>query len=109
MADRAEALSLGISWVSGTAVLWPVITGRLLTNKRKCTIMIEVIANLLTPAMLAMAPPSMPAIEQSYDWQRQRSEVTVNGEKLDSIAAGTLKGTQSYVSGSFTIDDWNQD
>lgn len=71
--------------------------------------MIEVIANLLTPAMLAMAPPSMPTIEQSYDWQTQRSEVMVNGEKLDSIAAGTMRGSQSYVQSSLTIDDWNQD
>ncbi len=71
--------------------------------------MIEVIANLLTPAMLAMAPPSMPPIEQSYDWQTQRSEVMVNGEKLDSIAAGTMRGSQSYVQSSLTIDDWNQD
>ena len=72
--------------------------------------MIEVIANLLTPAMLAMAPPSSPAIDFSYDWQRQRSEVTVNGEKIDSIAAGTLRGTNSYQHGGATIiDDWNQD
>ena len=75
------------------------------------TIMIEVIANLLTPAMLAMAPPSMPNIEQSYDWQTQRSEVTVNGEELDSIAAGTLRGTNSLnpQGAGLIIDDWNQD
>jgi hypothetical protein len=86
-----------------------VITGRFQT-KRKYTIMIEVIANLLTPAMLAMAPPSTPAIDFSYDWQQQRSEVTVNGEKLDSIAAGTMRGTNSVQSnGGFIIDDWNQD
>lgn len=72
--------------------------------------MIEVIANLLTPAMLAMAPPTdMPTIEQSYNWQTQSSEVMVNGEKIDSIAAGTMRGTQSFVNGSLTIDDWNQD
>jgi hypothetical protein len=71
--------------------------------------MIEVIANLVTPAMLAMAPPSMPAIDYSYDWQQQRSEITLNGEKLDNIAAGSMRGSNSFVGGTLTVDDWNQD
>jgi hypothetical protein len=98
----------GTSRVCVLLALWLVITGRFQT-KRKYKIMIDVIANLLTPAMLAMAPPSTPTIDFSYDWQQQRTEVTVNGEKLDSIAAGTMRGSQSFVNGSTTIDDWNQD
>jgi hypothetical protein len=71
--------------------------------------MIEVIANLVTPAMLAMSPPSMPVVDFTYDWQKQRSEVTLNGEKLDNIAAGSMRGTSSAFGGQITMDDWNQD
>jgi hypothetical protein len=71
--------------------------------------MFEIIPTLLTPAMLAMSPPSMPAIQHTYDWDTQRTEMTVNGQFVSPDNAGSLRGSNSYVGATFTIDDWNQD
>lgn len=71
--------------------------------------MLEIIPTLLTPAMLAISPPNTPAPQHTYDWAAQRTVMSIDGEILDPINAGSLRGTQSYVTSSFTIDDWNSD
>jgi|GEM_PF-3203487 len=71
--------------------------------------MFEIIPTLLTPAMLAMSPPSIPATQHTYDWETQRTEMTVDGQFVSPENAGTMRGTQSFVGTALTIDDWNQD
>jgi len=71
--------------------------------------MIDIIPALVTPAMLALSPLNEPAPVHSYDWQAQRTVVTLEGVKVEPVGLGTLSGTRSYVGQSLTIDDWNQD
>ena len=71
--------------------------------------MLGIIPTLLSPAMLAMSPPNMPATQHTYDWQAQRTEMTIGGQSVSSRNIGSLSGSQSYVGGTLTIDDWNQD
>lgn len=71
--------------------------------------MIEIIPTLLTPAMLALSPPNTPAPQHVYDWDAQRTVVSVAGTTIDAQNTGSLRGTQCYVGQTMTIDDWNQD
>jgi len=53
---------------------------------------------LLTPAALAELPPSMPAIEQTYNWSTQMSELKPG---TSTEAAGpSVRGTFSFVPGT---------
>lgn len=71
--------------------------------------MIGIIPTLLTPAILAMSPPSIPVTQHTYDWQSQRTTMTVGGKFISPVNAGTMNGSRSYVGQTLTIDDWNQD
>ncbi len=71
--------------------------------------MIEIIPTLLTPAMLAFAPPNESAPVHNYDWQTQRTVVSAADGSSDAVPAGTLNGTRSYVGTTQMIDDWNSD
>jgi len=70
--------------------------------------MIEIIPTLLTPLMLAMSPSTAPTHQPDYDWQSQRAIVSEE-DSGTSYSNGTMRGTQSFVAGKLTIDDWNQD
>jgi hypothetical protein len=59
--------------------------------------------------MLAMSPPSVPATQHNYDWQSQRTVMTVEGKFISPDNAGTMNGTKSYVGTTLTVDDWRQD
>jgi len=78
-------------------------------NNKTKEIMIEIIPTLLTPAMLAMSPMAMPATQHTYDWQTQRTVMTVDGKFISPDNAGTMNGSNSYVGGTMTVDDWRQD
>jgi len=71
--------------------------------------MIEIIPTLLTPAMLAMSAPAMPATEHTYDWQNQRTVMMVGGKHMEPVNYGSMNGSNSYVGGTLTVDDWRQD
>lgn len=68
-------------------------------------------ALILTPAAFAIAPaaPAQTAVQEpvSYDWQTQ--SLSTANPKDERWSAGTFQGTKSYVSSSYTIDDWNSD
>ena len=71
--------------------------------------MIEIIPTLLAPAMLAMSPPNQPVPQHTYDWQAQRTVMSIGGKQISPYSSGSWRGSQSYVGSTLTIDDLNQD
>lgn len=72
--------------------------------------MIGIVQMVITPAMLAITPPSAPAPNAQYDWQAQRTEiVSGNGETSPKTMWNSMRGTNSYVSSNYVVDDWNSD
>jgi len=69
--------------------------------------MIGLIPTLLTPAMLAMSPPAMPATHHTYDWQSQRTVMMVSGKKIAPDKLGMMTATSSAIQGGFFIDDYS--
>ena len=69
------------------------------------------IASILTPILLAMAPTGAPAEKPVYDWNTQRTEVVSGGGKAArAMQLGhSWRGTQSYIGGGLVIDDMMPD
>ena len=73
---------------------------------------IPILAALITPASLATAPISSPAVENKYDWNTQAKVFHIGKDGIQPpqwSPNGSQVGTQSYVNGGFIIDDWNAD
>jgi hypothetical protein len=73
--------------------------------------MIGILQAVVTPAILAVAPPSSPAPQAEYDWTTQRTEVV--GAQGDNTGprtmSGTTRGTNCYSGTNSLIDDWMGD
>ena len=70
---------------------------------------LPILAALVTPASLATAPISSPAVENKYDWNTQAKVLHIGKDGISPPQWGSQQGTQSWMNGSFIIDDWNAD
>lgn len=71
--------------------------------------MIGLIQMVITPAMLAFAPPTVPVPTTEYNWQTQQTEVVSGDVSPRTMGYGSLRGTSSYVGSNWVVDDWNSD
>ncbi len=71
--------------------------------------MIEIIPNLLTPAMLAISPLNHAAPTFEYSWENQTAAAYDASGNLVSPDNATMRGSNSYVGQNLVVDDWNSD
>lgn len=67
------------------------------------------IAEIITPIMLTIAPSMKEAPVVSYDWKSQTSVVQQADGSFRPEDVGTTRGTTSFLQGNLIIDDTNSD
>lgn len=67
------------------------------------------IAEIITPLMLTIAPSMQEVQPVSYDWKNQISMIQMADGSFGPHDVGTSRGTTSFLNSQLILDDANSD